>query len=52
MELTLNSAFFVGGMVGHLAYVFLVLSMLMHSIVALRIFFVVNVLLSIFYFTV
>jgi len=52
MELTLNSAFSVGGMVGHLAYVFLVLSMLMRSIVALRIFFVVNVLLNIFYVTV
>ena len=52
MELTLNSAFSVGGMVGHLAYVFLVLSMLMRSIVALRIFFVVNVLLNIFYVTI
>lgn len=52
MELTLDSAFSVGGMVGHLAYVFLVLSMLMRSIVALRILFVVNVLLNIFYVTV
>ena len=52
MELTLDSAFSVGGMVGHLAYVFLVLSMLMRSIVALRIFFVVNVLLNILYVTV
>lgn len=52
MELTLDSAFSVGGMVGHLAYVFLVLSMLMRSIVALRILFVVNVLLNILYVTV
>lgn len=52
MELTLDSAFSVGGMDGHLAYVFQVLSMLMRSIVALRILFVVNVLLNIFYVTV
>jgi hypothetical protein len=52
MELTLDSAFSAGGMVGHLAYVFLVLSMLMRSIVALRILFVVNVLLNILYVTV
>jgi hypothetical protein len=52
MELSLDSAFSLGGMVGHLAYVFLVLSMLMRSIVALRIFFVVNVLLNILYVTV
>lgn len=51
MELTLDSAFSLGGMVGHLAYVFLVLSMLMRSIVALRIFFVINVLLNILYVT-
>lgn len=52
MELSLASAFSLGGLVGHLAYIFLVLSMLMRSIVALRIFFVVNVLLNIFYVTV
>lgn len=51
MDMTLESAFSVGGMVGHLAYVFLVLSMLMRSIVALRIFFVCNVLVNIAYVT-
>lgn len=49
MQLTLDSLFSPGDLIGHLAYVFLVLSMLMRSIVALRIFFVCNVLLNILY---
>lgn len=52
MQFTLESFFSPGDLIGHLAYIFLVLSMLMRSIVALRIFFVCNVLLNILYVTV
>ncbi|MCP9927782.1 Crp/Fnr family transcriptional regulator [Cyanobium sp. CH-040] len=52
MEAILNSFLTPGGLVGHLAYVFLLLSMLMRKMVALRIFFGCSLLLDIIYIVV
>lgn len=49
MELTLDSAFSTGGMVGHLAYVLLVASMLMRSMVWLRIVVIASALVAVLY---
>lgn len=49
MELTLESALSTGGMVGHLSYVLLITSMLMRSMMWLRIFVIGYALVSIVY---
>ncbi|TNF59101.1 MAG: cyclic nucleotide-binding domain-containing protein [Rhodobacteraceae bacterium] len=49
LELTLESALSPGGMVGHLAYFLLVISMLMRSILWLRIFVIASALVAITY---
>lgn len=52
MELTLESAFSPGGMVGHLSYLLLVVSMLMRSLTKLRILVIASALVAITYDTV
>lgn len=52
MELTLESAFSTGGMVGHLSYFLLVASMLMRDITRLRIIVIASSLVAITYDTV
>ena len=49
MELTLDSAFSVGGLVGHLAYVLLIVSMLMRTLLALRILVIASACVGIIY---
>lgn len=49
MELTLESAFSTGGLVGHLSYVLLIASMLMRSMVRLRILVILSALTGIAY---
>lgn len=49
MELTLDSAFSTGGMVGHLSYLLLVASMLMRSMLRLRLLVVASALVAIVY---
>ena len=49
MELTIESAFSTGGMVGHLAYLLLVASMLMRQMVFLRILVIASALVAIVY---
>ena len=49
MELTLESAFSTGGLVGHLSYVLLITSMLMRSMLWLRLFVIAYALVSITY---
>ncbi len=49
MELTLEAAFSSEGMLGHFAYLLLVLSMLMRQMVWLRLFFVASAIVSIAY---
>ena len=49
MELTLESAFSTGGMVGHVAYFLLVISMLMRNMIWLRIFVIISALVAIAY---
>ncbi|MDU8942365.1 Crp/Fnr family transcriptional regulator [Ovoidimarina sediminis] len=49
MELSLESAFSTGGLVGHLAYILLILSIIMRNIVWLRIFMIVSSLVAIAY---
>lgn len=52
MELTLESAFSTGGMVGHLSYVLLIISMLMRSLTALRVLVIASALTAIAYDTI
>ena len=47
MELTLESAFSTGGLVGHFAYMLLVISMLMRRMIWLRIFVILSALVAI-----
>lgn len=49
LELTLESAFSTGGMVGHLSYLLLVISMLMRSMTVLRIIVIASSLVAITY---
>lgn len=49
MELTLESAFSAGGLVGHLAYLLLVISMLMRSLFWLRVLVIASALIAITY---
>lgn len=49
MELTLSSAFSPGAMVGHLAYLLLVASMLMRTLFALRLLVIASALVAIAY---
>ncbi len=49
MELTLDSAFSTGGIVGHLAYVLLIASMLMRQMVWLRLLVIASALVGILY---
>lgn len=49
MDLTLDSAFSTGGLVGHLSYLLLVVSMLMRRMGALRVFAIASALTAIFY---
>ncbi len=49
MELTLESAFSTGGMVGHVSYVLLVLSMVMRNMTLLRILVIMSALVAICY---
>ena len=42
MELSFESAFSTGGLVGHLAYLLLILSIIMRNIVWLRVFMIVS----------
>ena len=49
MELTLESAFSTGGMVGHLAYLLLVLSMVMRQMYLLRILVILSASIAIAY---
>ncbi|MEO1158958.1 MAG: cyclic nucleotide-binding domain-containing protein, partial [Pseudomonadota bacterium] len=49
MELTLESAFSTGGMVGHFAYLLLVVSMLMRRMFLLRIFVILSATIAIAY---
>ncbi|PLX37657.1 MAG: cyclic nucleotide-binding domain-containing protein [Hyphomicrobiales bacterium] len=49
MELTLESAFSLGGLVGHLTYILLVVSMLMRRMVLLRLFVILSALFAITY---
>lgn len=49
MELSIKSAFSTGGLVGHLAYLLLVVSMLMRSMVRLRILVIASALVAIAY---
>ena len=49
MELTLESAFSTGGMVGHFAYLLLVVSMLMRRMFLLRIFVILSAIVAIAY---
>ena len=49
MELTLESAFSTGGLVGHFAYMLLVISMLMRRMIWLRIFVILSALVAIAY---
>lgn len=49
MELTLESAFSTGGLVGHFAYMLLVLSMVMRRMFLLRIFVILSALVAIAY---
>lgn len=49
MELTLESAFSTGGIVGHLAYVLLIASMMMRQMVWLRLFVIASALVGILY---
>jgi hypothetical protein len=49
MELTLESAFSIGGLVGHFAYVLLIISMIMRRMVLLRIFVIASALVGIAY---
>ena len=52
MDLTLESAFSTGGLVGHLAYILLVASMLMRQMVLLRVLVIASALVAILYATV
>lgn len=49
MDLTLDSAFSVGGLVGHLAYVLLIVSMIMPTLLALRILVIASACLGMIY---
>lgn len=49
MELSFESAFSTGGLVGHLAYLLLILSIIMRNIVWLRVFMIVSSLVGIAY---
>ena len=49
MELTLESAFSAGGIVGHMAYVLLIASMMMRQMVWLRLFVIASALVGILY---
>jgi hypothetical protein len=49
LELTFESAFSVGGLVGHLAYILLVASMLMRTLIALRLLVIASALIAIAY---
>ncbi len=49
MELTLDSAFSPGGLVGHLAYVLLIISMMMRNITWLRILVIASAIVAIVY---
>jgi len=49
MELTLESAFSTGGMVGHLSYFLLLISMMMRNISLLRVFVIASALVGICY---
>jgi len=49
VELTLESAFSTGGLVGHFAYMLLVLSMVMRRMIWLRILVILSALVAIAY---
>jgi hypothetical protein len=49
MDLTLESAFSTGGLVGHASYLLLVLSMMMRGMTLLRIFVILSAFVSILY---
>lgn len=49
MELTLDSAFSTGGLVGHLSYILLIISMLMRRLGPLRVFVILSALVAILY---
>lgn len=49
MELTLESAFSIGGLIGHTSYLLLVISMMMRNISLLRIFVIASALVGISY---
>ncbi|MEM0948365.1 MAG: cyclic nucleotide-binding domain-containing protein [Pseudomonadota bacterium] len=49
MEFSLSSAFTIGGLVGHFAYLLLILSMIMRRIVLLRILVIASALVAILY---
>lgn len=49
MELTLDSAFSAGGLVGHVSYLLLVISMMMRAMIWLRLFVVASALVAITY---
>ena len=49
LEFTLESAFSTGGLVGHLTYVLLVASMLMRTLIALRVLVIASALVAIVY---
>ena len=49
MELTLESAFSVGGLVGHTSYLLLVVSMLMRRMFWLRVFVIASAIVAITY---